>query len=158
MSEIRARSVIKTRAFLSVMKKYFLDTCIWRDFYEDRIGFFGKPLGDLAAALIIKITKTKNTILFSETLFWELKKDYSLIEIKNMLNFLFISRVLIKVEITKEEYAEAKILAEKKNVPFVDCLNAVQARNHEAIMISRDKHFFENLSNIVETKKPEDII
>ena len=112
----------------------------------------------MAAALIIKITKTKNVIIFSETLFWELKKDYSLIEVENMLNFLFIVGVLKKIEITKEEYAEAKILAEKKNVPFVDCLNAIQARNHAAIMISRDKHFFENLSNIVETKKPEDII
>ncbi len=140
------------------MKKYFLDTCIWRDFYENRIDFSGKPLGDLAAALIIKITKTKNTIIFSETLFWELKKDYSLFEVENMLNFLFISGVLKKVEITKKEYLDAKMLAEKKNIPFVDCLNAIQARNHEAVMISRDKHFFENLSNIVETKRPEDII
>lgn len=140
------------------MKKYFLDTCIWRDFYEDRMCFSGKSLGDLAADLIKKIAKTKSVIVFSETLFWELKKDYSLTDIENMLNFLFISGILKKVEITKEEYAEAKMLAEKKNVPFVDCLNAVQARNHAAIMISRDKHFFENLSGIVETKKPEDLI
>ena len=140
------------------MNKYFLDTCIWRDFYEDRIGFSGKPLGDLASALFVHINKSKSTIIFSETLFWELKKDYSVNEIENMLNFLFLSGNLKKVSITKKEFYTAKKIAREKNIPFVDCLNAIHARNHNAIMVSRDKHFFEYLQDIVEVKKPEDII
>ena len=138
-------------------EKYFLDTCIWRDFYEDRFSKSGKPLGKYATDLFIKILNGKDKILYSETLFWELNKDYDQNEIKDMLNFLLISKVLAKLEITKEEFIEAKELSQKRNLPLVDCINAIQARNHKAIMVSQDKHFFDNLSDITKTVRPEDI-
>ena len=138
-------------------KKYFLDTCIWRDFYEDRFGQRGRPLGKYAADLFMKIMKKKDQILFSKSLVMELKIDYGEQEIMDMLNILFMSKILTKVEITKEEYVEAKELSQKRNLPFVDCLNAVQARNHEAVMVSQDKHFLEDLKDIIQAVKPEDI-
>ena len=122
-----------------------LDTCIWRDFYEDRFSKSGRHLGKEATDLIMKITKEKDKILYSESLIWELKKDYNENEIKDMLNFLFLVEILERVEIKKEEYSEAKKLSDEKNIPFIDCLNAVQARNHKAIMISQDKHFIMRL-------------
>ena len=69
-----------------------------------------------------------------------------------------MAKVLIKIDISKAEFIEAKALSSKRNLPFVDCLNAIQARNHKAIMITRDKHFFENLTDITPAKKPFEII
>ena len=48
--------------------KYFLDTCIWRDFYEDRFGKTGRPLGKYASNLFMKILKNKDKIVFSESM------------------------------------------------------------------------------------------
>ncbi len=69
------------------MKKTFhlMDTCIWRDFYENRFSKAGNPIGKYAADLFIKVIKTKSRILFSEALVWELKRDYSEKEIERLL-------------------------------------------------------------------------
>lgn len=138
-------------------KKYFIDTCIWRDFYEDRLSKSRRNLGKEATDLFIRILKSKDNILFSESLYWELKKEYAVKDIDDMLNILFLTKVLVRIEVTKEEFMEAKKLAEDRNIPFVDCLNAVQARDYKAIMISQDMHFLENLKDIIKTKKPSDI-
>ncbi len=138
-------------------KKYLFDTCIWRDYYENRLSTSQRPLGEYAAELFMKILVKKEVILFSEALLWELKKDYEEDEINDMLNLLVMNKVLIKIEITKEEYTEGGRLAEERNLPFVDCLFAVQARNHQATLITQDKHFFENLCDIKKPERPENI-
>lgn len=138
-------------------EKYFIDTCIWRDFYEDRFSKSGRPLGKSATNLFMKILKRKDKILFSESLIWELKKDYDEQEINDMLNLLFINDVLARIDITKEEHLEAKKLSQEREIPYVDCLNAIQARNHKAIMISQDTHYIEYLADIIKTIKPEDV-
>lgn len=137
--------------------KYWLDTCIWRDFYENRFSRSGNPLGKYATNAFMKIIRKGNKILFSESLIRELCRDYDKDDIKEMLNLLFISNILVKVEITKEEYLEAKRLSDERKLPFVDCLNAVQARNHSAIIVSQDEHLTKNLSDITKVTKPQDI-
>lgn len=138
-------------------KKYWLDTCIWRDFYEDRFSKAGNPLGEYATNAFMKILKKRDKILFSESLTRELSRDYGEKDINDMLNLLFIGGTLIRVEITKEEYLEARELSGKRKLPFVDCLNAVQARNHNAVVVSQDEHFTKNLSDIVKVIKPQDL-
>ncbi len=138
-------------------KKYWLDTCIWRDFYEDRFSKAGNPLGEYATNAFMKILKKRDKILFSESLVRELSRDYGEKDINDMLNLLFMGGTLIRVEITKEEYLEARELSEKRKLPFVDCLNAVQARNHNAVVVSQDEHFTKNLSDIVKVIKPQDL-
>lgn len=137
--------------------KYWFDTCIWRDFYENRFSKAGNPLGEYATNAFMKTLKKGNKILFSESLIRELHIDYNKGEIDEMLNFLFMSSILLKVEITKEEYLEAKELSEKRKLPFVDCLNAVQARNHKSIIVSQDEHFTKNLSDIAKVIKPQEL-
>ena len=136
---------------------YFIDTCIWRDFYENRYSKSGRPLGKYATNLFMKILKKDDKILFSESLIWELKKDDNEQEINNMLNLLLINKVLIRIDISKEEHLEAKEISQKRNIPYVDCLNVIQAKNHKAIMISQDIHYIKNLADIIKTIKPEDI-
>jgi predicted nucleic acid-binding protein len=139
------------------MNIYLVDTCVWRDFYEDRFSKSGKHLGKFATDFFMKILKRKDLILFSEGLIREMSNDYERKEIDDMLNLLINSNVLIKIEITKEEFLEAKQLSEKRNLPFIDCLNAIQARNNKAILITRDEHFFKNLSDITKPSRPENI-
>ena len=138
-----------------MVRIYLIDTCIWMDFYNNRKGIFGKPIGDYATRLFMKILNRKDKILFSESLIVELRKTYNKEQIKEILDLLLMNDILIRVDIKKEEYEEARHLSKQRNLPFIDCLNAVQARNHEAILVSRDKHFFEDLKDIVSAKKPE---
>jgi len=138
-------------------KKYLLDTCIWRDFYENRFSKSGRHLGGYAAKLFINIIKHKDEIIFSEALIWELKKDYKEKDIDDMLNLLFLNKILINIPITKEEYKKAKNLAQERNLPFIDCLNAVQARNHNAMLVSQDDHYLKGLSDISKAVKPQHI-
>lgn len=139
-------------------KTYYLDTCVWRDFFEDRLGRSGKPLGGYAAQLFLKILKDKDSILFSESLIWELKKRYTLEEIQQIMSLLFHTQVLKRISTTKEEFLEAKNLARNRNLPLIDCLQVIQARNHDAVMVSQDKHIIECLKDIVKTIRPEQII
>ena len=137
---------------------YLLDTCIWRDFYENRFSKIGRPLGEYATRLFMKILKDKDKILFSKALILELKRDYGEKDVNDMLNLLFLNKTLERIEITKEEHLEAKKLSQERNIPYIDCLNAIHARNYKAIMISQDDHYFKNLIDITKTIKPEDII
>lgn len=139
------------------VNRYFIDTCIWRDFYENRTSKSNRPIGKYAADLFMKILNKKYKILFSIALVWELKKDYDEKEINDMLNILFINDTLKRVEITRKEYQEAKQLSAERDIPFIDSLNAIQARGHNAVMVSRDEHFIRDLSDIVKSLRPEDI-
>ena len=98
-----------------ISKLYLVDTCIWRDFYEDRFGKSGRPIGKYASDLFMKILKKKYKILFSEGLVWELKKDYSEEQINDMLNLLFLNNILIRIEIIEKEYLEGKEDILRKN-------------------------------------------
>ena len=140
------------------MTFYYLDTCIWRDFYENRVSKSGTPLGKYASLLFMKILKNKDHIIFSHSLITELRKSYTDAQIHERLDLFLMTGLLIFVEITNEEYAEAKELSEERKIPFGDCLNAVQARNHNAILVSQDKHFFENLTDIVKAVRPQELI
>lgn len=138
-------------------KIYLIDTCIWRDFYEDRLSKAGRPLGKYAADLFMKILKNNSRILFSESLLWELKKDYDEKDVNDMLNLLFMNKTLMWIEIKKEEYLEAKRLSQERSIPYADCLNAIHARNHKALMVSQDDHYLKDLADIVKTVKPEQV-
>ena len=74
-----------------------------------------------------------------------------------MLNVLFISKILVLVQITKEEHFEAKLLSEKRKLPYVDCLNVVQARNNKSVVVSQDPHLTKNLIDIVKVIKPQEL-
>jgi len=84
--------------------EYYFDTCIWRDFYENRRGYYNKSLGEYANKLMKKIIKNKDQILFSEFTIKELRKDYDKEEIGNVLNILFFIGILKKVNFSEEDY------------------------------------------------------
>ena len=138
-------------------QKYIVDSCIWRDFYEDRISKSGRHLGKYAYDLFVKILKRNDTILFSEGLMLELRKDYSEEEVIEMLSLVTALGTLTRIEITAENKAEAIELSAKRKIPRIDCLNAIHARNHRATLVSQDKHIIHGLSDIAKCVRPEGI-
>ncbi|HJX05850.1 MAG TPA: PIN domain-containing protein [Candidatus Nanoarchaeia archaeon] len=140
-----------------MVKKYIIDSCIWRDFYEDRVSKSGRPLGKYAYDLFVKILKRNDIVLFSEALVRELRKKYSEEEINEMLNLVRHIGTLIRIEITDEEDAESRELSVKRSLPRFDCLNAVHSRNHNALLVSQDKHIIYGLSDVAKSLRPEEI-
>lgn len=138
--------------------KYFVDTCVWRDFFEERKGFGNRDLSSEALIFFKKVMVHKDVILFSDFLIRELKLKYSILEIEYRLKLFSLLGLLNKVEILKEEFYEAKLLSKQRNLPLADCLNAIQARNHKAVLISQDKHILVNLKDVTISKRPSEII
>ena len=138
-------------------KRYLLDTCIWRDFYEERFGPGGRPLGKLAAKLLMKIIEDKDIILFNDLIVNELRSDYSAEEVELMLSFFFYVDILEKVDIRFKDAKEAKKIGQDRDIPTNDALHAIIARNNRAILVSQDKHF-SLLKDIVEVKRPDELI
>ena len=132
------------------------DTCIWRDFYESRIGLRGKPLGKYAADLFFNVIKNKAELLFSNLTVSELTRDYEISEIEEMFDCLFSVGILKKIMIEKIVYEEAKEISAEKSIPTSDVVHAILARNNNAIFVSQDKHA-QLLKYFVEVKRPEEI-
>jgi len=132
-------------------ERYYFDTSIWLDFFEKR-----DYNGEKAKELLEKIIKTNSVILYSELNIRELKHlGYSFDEVKNL--FMPIRSITQRVHIHSEDIELAKKLNVKRKLPKGDALHALLARNNEAQLISRDKHF-EKLRDIAIAKKPEDAI
>lgn len=150
-----ARSVIKSREFLCFMKKYFLDTCIWVDLYEDRKGYGGEPFGDFAFELLLFIKKSGFKIIISDLTIRELEMNYSLDEINGLMKPF--EQLLEKVVVDKSLLREAKELAVQRKIPKGDALHALIAKKYDFVLVTRDRHF-NFLNDIAKYFKPEDII
>jgi len=136
--------------------KYYLDTAIWRDYYENRSDKF-RPLGEFALALINEIMENKDFILYSDFIIKELNIDYGEEEIEKIFEIITKRKLLLKVNISDKQIKEASRLNKERKVGFGDALHAVLARDNNAILVTRDNHFYE-LADVVEVKKPEDLI
>ena len=133
--------------------KFYLDTSIWRDLQENRSDRF-RPLGEWAFELLRKIREERHTVIYSDMVIDELRKKYSLPEIQEMLSRAY---QLEKVVTSKEHAEEAARLCKSLQIPFGDCLHAILARDNNAIIVTRDKHF-EQLKLITDARKPEELI
>ena len=136
--------------------RFYIDTAIWRDFHEDRIDKF-RPLGEWAFELFRRIRENHEKVIYSSIIIDELSKDFDEADIKKIFEIISKEELLEKVEISREQVIEASKLSKQLKIPFGDCLHAIIARDNNAVMVTRDKHF-EQLEHIVEVKKPEDLI
>ena len=60
-------------------EKYYIDTSIWIDLYEDRKGYQDEPLGEYALKLLSFIKANKADLFISDMLIRELEGYYSLV-------------------------------------------------------------------------------
>ena len=136
-------------------ERYYLDSCIWRDYFENRSDKF-RPLGDWAFSLIKLIIKEDNLIIYSDLIEEELNEGFSEEDVKKIISIV-PKENLVKIESSSEQLKEAIQKAKKLDIPVKDALHAILARDNDAVMVTRDKHFYE-LSERLTIKKPEDLI
>ncbi|MFH2020418.1 MAG: PIN domain-containing protein [archaeon] len=135
-------------------EKYYLDTSIWMDYYEDRKDP-SEDIGEYAFKLLCKLLASKSRIIVSSFSLRELEVAYSLDTIRGLARPF--EKQMEKVDVSEEQREEAKKIADVRKVPKGDVLHAILARDNKAILISRDKHF-QLLKDICEVAKPEDFI
>ena len=80
----------------------------------------------------------------------------SQIEINSFLQIVKPDHIR-RIQITKEQFEEARKLAKQRNIPLGDIIHAIVARDNEAQLVSRDWDF-ERLKDITKAKLPEDLI
>ena len=134
--------------------KYYVDTAIWRDLWENRKDT-DKDLGKLASAFFNKIGAKGGKVVYSNLIVEELSKTYKIHKIFKLFNRE--SKSLIKVYANKSQINQAIILSKEFNIPPPDGLHCLLARDNNAMVITRDRHF-KKLSGFVLVRKPEDLI
>lgn len=138
-----------------LVTKYYLDTCIWRDYFENRSDKF-RPLGDWALELIKKIINEDDLIVYSDLIEEELLVELTKENVE-CIKSIIPNKILIECNTTLEQLKEAKKIGMNLKIPIKDALHAIIARDNNAIVVTRDKHFLD-LQNIVKIKKPEELI
>ncbi len=114
------------------------------------------PLGELAFQFLKRCEEKGAQILVSDAVIVELKTYLSDEKVGQL--FTPFQGIIRNIVATKAQVIEARgeWLKRNKDLPFKDVLHAVLAKHHEAVVITRDKHFFEELSAIAASEKPED--
>ena len=138
-----------------MIQKYYLDTSIWLDFFENR-NEPNLPKGDWAHKLLNKITKNNDKVIYSDIIILELGvAGYQPHEIEKL--FEKIKPILIFVESTEKQARKAKDLSAKRDVPKGDALHALIARDNKATLVTLDAHF-KKLLDITKPKRPQYLI
>lgn len=137
-------------------KRYYLDTSIWRDYFENRRDSL-RPIGEWAFMLINKILAEGDVILYTELTIFELKIKYTPHEIECIFSIAKQKGATLKVDITRKQKELARDIATERHVPVSDAMHALIARANNAIMVTRDKHFGK-LADIAEVRKPEELL
>jgi len=95
----------------AMAEKYYIDTSIWRDYYEDRSDGI-RPLGEFAFRFFSYCIESESIILYSNLVLEELGTAYSGDEIKKIMGI--VSDLLEKVENPSEQQnSDAKRLKRK---------------------------------------------
>ena len=133
------------------MTRYYLDTSIWLDLFEDR-----NSRGKLAAALIEKIIKEDSEVYYSDITITELKSTgYYNAEIRD--KYKPFRQILVYASSDRKEMGKAEDISEKRGIPKGDVLHAIIARRYRCILVADDRHF-QKLRDILHPKRPTDII
>jgi predicted nucleic acid-binding protein len=137
-----------------MQKRYYLDTCIWRDYVDSRRDNL-RPLGEWAFQLLRNIADEENIVVFSSIVVKELRQFYTDQEIESLFSII-PKELLLEAEIFPKQIAEAKIRAGLLGIPLNDVLHLILARDNNAILVTRDKHLL--FLDDIEIRMPEELL
>src|SRR3989344_5482833 len=108
-------------------KRFYFDTSIWLDFFENR-NEPNLPKGDFTTKLINNISNNNFKIVYSEVVKNELiamgyshyDVDYLFSPLKEMLRY---------IESNNKQFGKAKDLSKKRKIPIFDALHSILARD-----------------------------
>ena len=135
---------------------YYIDTCIWIDYAENRLNHIRK-LGELALDFLNKIVERGDIVICSNIVVKELEFCYSEERINEIFAIIEKNNLMIRVSYTSEQIVEAISLANRGGLDFGDTLHAVIARDNKCILVTRDKDF-NKLKDLLIILKPEDLL
>ncbi|MBW2971681.1 type II toxin-antitoxin system VapC family toxin [Candidatus Woesearchaeota archaeon] len=136
-------------------QRFYIDSSIWMDIYEDRRGYSGEPLALYGLRLLELILAKRETLIITDTLIDELSFYYSPEQLNGMLSpFHGLTE---KIMASAKQKEEAERLASERSVPRGDTLHAVISRDHNLILVTRDRHF-RKLEDVSSHHTPEELI
>jgi len=128
------------------MARYYVDTCVWRDYSEMR-----GSLGKQATKFFLKVIENKDTIVFSDHLVSELR----LCGCEQAFLFFEALGVLEWVNICDSDWKEAKTVSSASRVSYAECLHAIIAKKNNCILITQNMKDFIHFKDFLVVLKPE---
>jgi predicted nucleic acid-binding protein len=140
------------------MEKTLVDSNIFLDYYLDRKDSL-LPLGEFAFQFIKKAVSCEYFVIVCDLILEELEKILK-IKREQVMRLIFSDlekkQKLFIVEYSDELALNAKRIALKRSLPLNDCIFALIAKENNAFVVSRDRHFHE-LADLIMCKKPEEL-
>lgn len=135
--------------------KYYIDTCVYLDYLENRKNKQGKNLGVVARKLFNQSRDCKFQIILSDHLVRELERNIVLSSTR--LFFESLKKKIIKIKVSEEDLEKAHEICENKK-DFFAALHYVLAKRAKADkLITRNlEHFQFDLS--FKPYLPEDVL
>ncbi len=134
---------------------YYFDTQIWIDHFLKRGP--DNIFGEQALKLVLKIIAEDSKIIVSNFTTKEMKDiGLSEVEINSLLSMIKPDHIK-HISVTKNQFQEAYRIATQRNIPLGDTIHAILARDHEAILVTRDEKDFGKLKDITVFKEPKDL-
>ncbi len=128
-----------------------VDTNIYIDYLEKRKYY------KYAEKFFKDTVSCKHKIFIIEEILFELKNNTDYIDFDIISSELKRKNKLVMLN--SEEFSnEAYHISKELNVPFTDAIIAIVAKNKGLVILTRDKHFSQNLSFCVDCFKPEDLL
>ncbi len=105
--------------------------------------------------LVAKIILRNDTALLSDVLIKEFTAlGYSMIQIHAIMDTLGLT--VKRAHHTRMELEEMRRVGQRVDVPMKDILHAIVARDNDAILVSRDRHF-RQIAHITKAFIPENL-
>ncbi|MCX6804290.1 MAG: PIN domain-containing protein [Candidatus Diapherotrites archaeon] len=136
-------------------KRFYVDTCIWRDLLEERTSGFS-PLGEYTFQFLKNCRKYSYKIVVSNWVIDELSSDFSFEKINELLDSF--SDLIQFVSVSRKQMQDVLFLVNKfKYIHKADLLHYVISKDNKCVLVTRDKHF-EEVADFIVVQKPEEVV
>ena len=138
--------------------KLYLDADVWLNFWLDEmLGLL--PASHYAEELLKKALKEKWTIVISEEVKKEIKRaGVSMEDLEEKLFDFRLGSILEEVEVEERDVEVARKISRERRLHASDAIHAALAIKSKAIFVTRNIKHFKVVEDVLEIRKPEDLL
>ena len=144
------------------MQNFYIDTCIYLNLWKKEKGvIFGKPLWLISKEFFELMINNNYKVYYSGFILKELYHKLDEEEFNKKRVFIESTNNFIKIDLTNEEYKQAKLIERKVNfaISFFDIIHLILAKKSNSMLITRDKELLKIAKRLgAVAKKPEEVI